>query len=240
MGQGVASGDKDQASKGAGFWVRIVVGIPITVGIFWAFFWLGGGVGWVQGWIFFGVLMVGQTVAGVVIKRRDPELLRRRAVYGEGTKSWDKVILAFFGLTYVAVLLVAALDASHGWAPLPWWLIPVGMVLYVVGMGIATWAMTVNTHFEKTVRIQTDRNHTVCQDGPYQVVRHPGYVGASLGFPLATPLLLGSAWALVPALLCVATLVLRTALEDRTLRAELDGYEAFTRRTRARLVPGIW
>ena len=231
---------EQQTKRGAAFWMRLLLGIPITVGIFWVFFWLGDGASWVQGWIYVGVLLVGQTVAAIVIERHDPELLKRRAVHGEGTKSWDKVLLAFFGLTYVAELLVAALDASHDWAPLPVWLIPLGVVLYVVGMGITTWAMTVNTHFEKTVRIQTDRNHTVCDRGPYQIVRHPGYVGASLGFPLATPFLLGSAWAFVPAVACVITLVVRTALEDRTLRAELEGYEAFTRKTRSRLVPRIW
>jgi protein-S-isoprenylcysteine O-methyltransferase Ste14 len=112
--------------------------------------------------------------------------------------------------------------------------------MYLGGTAVVTWAMAVNTHFEKTVRIQSDRGHTVCDRGPYRWVRHPGYVGASLAFPLATPLLLGSAWAFVPAALCVAMLVLRTALEDRMLRAELEGYEAFAGKTRYRLLPGIW
>ena len=222
------------------FWLRMVFGVGLTIALIVLFFRAGGGWRWTAGWAYVILLTLGQTVSSMVVRRGDPELLRRRASYGEGTKRWDKVVLALFGLTLCAELAVAALDAGRGWSPLPWWLWFVGAALYVVGTGFATWAMTVNTHFEKSVRIQTDRDHQVCDGGPYAIVRHPGYVGAILGFPLAAPLLLGSAWAFVPAAVCVIVLVIRTALEDRTLRAELDGYEAFTQRTRYRLLPGIW
>ena len=75
--------------------------------------------------------------------------------------------------------------------------------------------------------------------GPYRAVRHPGYVGAML-FTLATPLALGSLWALIPAGLTACITVVRTALEDRTLQEELDGYGDYARRVRHRLLPGIW
>ncbi len=219
--------------------VRTILGLGITSALVYLFF-LAGGWDWWQGWAYVGILSAGQSVSAALVRRRDPELLSRRAEYGEGTKAWDKAVLALFGLTYLGVLAVAALDAGRGWSPLPVWTWPLGAAAYLAGVGLTTWAMLVNTHFEKTVRIQADRGHTVCDRGPYRLVRHPGYVGAALGFPLATPLLLGSAWAFAPAAACVATLVLRTALEDHTLRAELPGYEAFTRETRSRLIPGIW
>jgi len=219
--------------------VRVVLGVGLTVALGGLFFHTGGW-DWWQGWAFVGLLTAGQTANALLIRRRDPELLRRRAEFGEGTKAWDRAVLGLFGLTLLAELTVATLDAAHGWAPLPWWTWPLGAAVYLAGIGFTTWAMWVNTHFEKTVRIQTDRGHQVCDRGPYRLVRHPGYVGAALGFPVAAPLLLGSGWAFVGAVVCVATLVLRTALEDRTLRAELDGYEAFARRTRWRLLPGVW
>ena len=100
--------------------------------------------------------------------------------------------------------------------------------------------MTANPHFEKTVRIQTDRDHRVIDSGPYRIVRHPGYAATAVGLLLATPLLLRSWWAFVPAVAGVAWLVLRTALEDRTLRRELAGYESYAARVRWRLVPGVW
>ncbi len=75
---------------------------------------------------------------------------------------------------------------------------------------------------------------------PYRIVRHPGYIATILGLVLATPLLLGSWWAFIPAILAMACLLLRTVLEDRTLRQELSGYEAYTRKVHYRLLPGIW
>jgi protein-S-isoprenylcysteine O-methyltransferase Ste14 len=79
----------------------------------------------------------------------------------------------------------------------------------------------------------------VVTTGPYRIVRHPGYLGAILG-ALATPLMLGSAWTFVPAGLVGVLFAVRTELEDRTLRRELQGYEAYAKRTRFRLVPWVW
>ena len=101
-------------------------------------------------------------------------------------------------------------------------------------------AMTVNPHFEKTVRIQDDRNHRVIESGPYRIVRHPGYTATLLGFVLATPLLLGSWWAFIPAILAMLCFIIRTVLEDLTLHKELWRYEAYAQKVRYRLLPGLW
>jgi protein-S-isoprenylcysteine O-methyltransferase Ste14 len=100
--------------------------------------------------------------------------------------------------------------------------------------------MLVNPHFEKTVRIQRDRSHKVIDAGPYRIVRHPGYACVIPGFVLCPPLVLGSWWSFVPALAAVIVLVIRTALEDRTLRNELPGYKEYAQRVRYRLLPGVW
>ena len=93
--------------------------------------------------------------------------------------------------------------------------------------------------FSATVRIQEERGHVVIDFGPYEYVRHPGYTGA-LAFSLASPVALGSWLALIPAVFLALVLAVRTALEDRTLRAELKGYEEYASRVRSRLVPGLW
>jgi len=103
-----------------------------------------------------------------------------------------------------------------------------------------TWAQSVNKFFEPTVRIQTDRGHRVIDTGPYAIIRHPGYVSA---YPLfvGIPLALGSWWtALIPAILMVPMLVLKTLWEDQTLQAELAGYKEYAQRVRYRLIPGVW
>ena len=99
--------------------------------------------------------------------------------------------------------------------------------------------MVVNPFFEKTVRIQTDRGHRVIDRGPYAYVRHPGYLGF-VGWILAAPLLLLSAWAVVPSFLAVLGIVIRTALEDRTLKLELPGYTDYAARVHYRLIPRLW
>jgi protein-S-isoprenylcysteine O-methyltransferase Ste14 len=79
----------------------------------------------------------------------------------------------------------------------------------------------------------------VIDTGPYAIVRHPGYVSSFLAF-LGMSLSLGSFWALIPRILSCSLLVLRTNWEDQTLREELPDYEAYARRVRYSLIPGVW
>jgi protein-S-isoprenylcysteine O-methyltransferase Ste14 len=99
--------------------------------------------------------------------------------------------------------------------------------------------MVSNPFFSARVRIQRERGHQVARGGPYRFVRHPGYAAFILS-SLAAPVFLGSIWALVPAGMTVGLFVMRTAFEDRTLRIELDGYQAYADEVRYRLIPGLW
>jgi protein-S-isoprenylcysteine O-methyltransferase Ste14 len=96
-----------------------------------------------------------------------------------------------------------------------------------------------NAFFSQIVRIQADHGHVVATGGPYRYVRHPGYVGMIL-FELAISTLLASWWALIAGGLCAILLIIRTALEDRTLLADLAGYVDYARQVRYRLLPGLW
>ena len=57
---------------------------------------------------------------------------------------------------------------------------------------------------------------------------------------LVYPPAVGALYAYIPSAAIVALFVWRTAREDATLRSELEGYEAYTRKTRYRLLPGVW
>jgi len=198
---------------------------------------------WWPAWVYFGLAVVCTVISRVIVMRRYPDLLVERSRYreSEGAKGWDRVlvpIVASYGP--LTVLLVAGLDERFGWPPrLPLALQFAALLLLALGYAFSTWAMVVNRFFSAVVRIQKERDHTVVTGGPYRFVRHPGYAGGLVA-DLAVPLLLGSLWALVPAGLTMVGLVVRTALEDRTLREELPGYHDYARRTRYRLVPGIW
>jgi protein-S-isoprenylcysteine O-methyltransferase Ste14 len=138
------------------------------------------------------------------------------------------------------MLVVAGLDKRFAWSPrLPLLLHGTAFVIIGLGYSLSTWATVANRFFSAVARIQREREHVVVTTGPYQYVRHPGYAGAIVT-SLATPLLLGSLWALVPAALAVCQLVIRTALEDRFLQDELEGYHHYAAQVRYRLLPGVW
>jgi protein-S-isoprenylcysteine O-methyltransferase Ste14 len=126
-----------------------------------------------------------------------------------------------------------------GWSDVPPWVVATGYILLIGGVAITAWAQAVNPFFEPGVRIQTERAQRVITSGPYRVVRHPGY-SAAIALFIGIPLALASWWALLPAALATALLVVRTSLEDRLLGAELPGYDAYASRTRYRLLPGVW
>lgn len=199
-----------------------------------------GGLDYWQGWVYLG-LSLGVLLVTAWVLRDNPQLIRERLKPGAGTKTWDKAYFALSTPLYLVMLVVAGLDVGRfGWTgPLPAWLYALGVAFFLLGQAIFLWAKRVNSFFSAVVRIQTERGQTVCTEGPYRTIRHPGYLGGLL-FGLSSPLVLGSLWALVPAALAAVLLVVRTALEDRTLQAELPGYTAYTVEVKHRLVPGIW
>jgi protein-S-isoprenylcysteine O-methyltransferase Ste14 len=173
----------------------------------------------------------------------DPELLaqREKGILEPGVKAWDRWISALgAGVFPMASWVVAGLDVRLQWTgPVPLAYHLGGLLVMVLGFALFLWAMASNAFFAEGVRIQEERGHTVAAGGPYRYVRHPGYVGAILS-QLATPFLLGSPWAMIPSVASAALYVVRTYLEDKTLREELDGYRDYARRVRYRLVPGLW
>jgi protein-S-isoprenylcysteine O-methyltransferase Ste14 len=140
----------------------------------------------------------------------------------------------------LAKYIIAGFDLRYGWsAPVDSTLQVAALVVAALGYALGTWAMAANAYFSTVYRLQEDRGHAVARGGPYRYVRHPGYAGTIL-FELATPILLGSPWALIPGAFSAALLLIRTALEDRALHQELAGYAAYAQETRHRLLPGVW
>ncbi|HWQ46105.1 MAG TPA: isoprenylcysteine carboxylmethyltransferase family protein, partial [Longilinea sp.] len=168
------------------------------------------------------------------------DLVAERSQINKNTKPWDRVIALGATIPGLILLIVAGLDARFGWSiglSIPWKI--AGFLLIALGDTAFAWSMVYNAYFAVTVRIQEERGHQVATGGPYRIVRHPAYLG--MLFNTAGMLLLFSnVWAIIPAAVMVFFLILRTALEDKTLQAELPGYLEFTRQTRYRLIPGIW
>lgn len=231
---------KDRFTITAGVLRWILVNLVFLLALGLSLFLAAGRMDWWLGWIFLGVIAAGQTATTLMLLLINPTLLGERAWMQKGSKPWDKVIVSLGDAGWMATAIVAGLDARFSWSPRLSVGFPVaGLVLIVLGYVVFLWAMASNRFFSSFVRIQADRGHTVEIGGPYRYVRHPGYVGALLMY-MASPLALASLWTFLPAALLLSLFICRTALEDRTLQLELDGYADFSRRVRYRLLPGVW
>jgi protein-S-isoprenylcysteine O-methyltransferase Ste14 len=231
-----APGGKQIARMAVRFAILILL-LPIIL------FVTAGRADWPMGWAYIGITLLATVLSRVLVARRNPDLLLERATAERAgnVKGWDRIlvpVVALYGP--LAMLIVAGLSQRFGWMPrLPVWMQWVGLAGVAFGSTLSVWAMVTNRFFSAYVRIQTERGQTAVSSGPYRYVRHPAYAGGVI-LDLALPFMLDAAWALVPGLLLAATMVVRTALEDRTLIAELAGYAEYTRRVHYRLIPGLW
>jgi protein-S-isoprenylcysteine O-methyltransferase Ste14 len=203
----------------------------------------GGDLGWRQAWLY-SVLILGAGIGGRIwAEQRHPGLTAERQNIEniQSAKAWDKVLAPLMAVSIAfPMVLVAGLDHRFNWSTeFPLWLIVIGFILISLGYAFAAWALVENRFFYSVVCIQPDRGHVVCDSGPYRFVRHPGYAGNILGL-FGMVFALSSVWALVPATVASVITVIRTALEDKTLQAELRGYEDYTQRVRYRLIPAIY
>jgi len=220
---------------------RYILGeILSVVGLGVVLFWSAGRIDWWPAWAAIAVNLAWLMAMDIVIFRYNPDLLGERLGARKGDKTWDIVLSSIIRLTQLARYIVAGLDQRYGWTGgFPLAAQMAALTVCVLGYALFVWAMASNAFFSQVMRIQSDRDHAVATGGPYRYVRHPAYFGAML-YELAVPILLASWWALLVGALSTVLLVLRTALEDRTLQAELAGYVGYARQVRHRLVPGIW
>jgi protein-S-isoprenylcysteine O-methyltransferase Ste14 len=195
---------------------------------------------WSGAWLYLGLVVFIQALTAFILVPRSPDLLIERSQMNAGVKPWDIALAVLMGYSPVLMALAAGLESQRGTLAGG---LDAGALIAVpvalLGTLLTLWAMCANRFFSGIVRIQQERGHSVASGGPYQVVRHPGYVGMLI-FTLSTPLMLGSTWSAYVALLVVILTIVRTALEDRTLQRELPGYAEYARSVRYRLLPGIW
>ena len=198
-----------------------------------------GTIDWPEAWILLGSgILLGSVMTCFVI-RKNPDVINERGRKSPKTKRWDKVLGAIMAPLVIGYMIVAGLDVRFGWSDVPLWAKLSSLIPLAVGMVVPYLAMLANPFLATTVRIQDERGHRVANRGLYRYVRHPMYVGVISSW-VASPVFLGSWWALIPNVLACLLLVWRTLLEDRTLHRELEGYPEYARNVRYRLVPGLW
>jgi protein-S-isoprenylcysteine O-methyltransferase Ste14 len=181
------------------------------------------------------------TLSTIIQFKLNPELmLQRLKIKREGSKLWDEVLMRMTNLAVIFLIpIFAGLDFRFHISYFDSILIWIGLIFVFASTVLLNWAMIINPHFEPTVRIQKDRNHIVIRSGPYNIIRHPGYLAGIL-FVVSIPFLIGSLFTFIPVGIYFILIILRTILEDNTLQKELEGYPEYVNQVKYRLFPLIW
>src|SRR5262249_31672237 len=182
------------------------------------------------------VLFTFQTLA---LYRKNPDLLKERMKSGPpGRVRWP----VGYASPVLSILQwsITGLDQRFHWSDIvPPAGVVAGLVIYAIGWGLFTWAALFNPFFSPEVRIQSDRGQRVISEGPYAIVRHPGYATNLLSV-VASAVALNSLLSIIPAVIFLVVTVRVTAIEDQMLRDELAGYAEYAANVRYRLIPGLW
>ena len=188
------------------------------------------------GWLLMGILFIPMFLAGLVMLKKDPNLLKSRLDAKEKRTQQD-LIVKLSGLMFIAGFVVAGLDFRFGWLPLPNWVNWVAAVLFLIAYILYAEVLRENAYLSRTIEVQ--ENQTVVDTGLYGIVRHPMYSATLLLF-LSIPLVLGSVLSLLCFLCYPALIIKRLKDEEIFLEKELPGYADYKKKVKSRLIPGIW
>jgi protein-S-isoprenylcysteine O-methyltransferase Ste14 len=201
-----------------------------------------GTVRWPAAWVYLAEVALASVVFGTWMIRNDPGLVEERLDLSlwRKQKVRDSVVAASFLVVYMAWHALMGIDAERlRWSSMPVWAQAAGAAAIAISYVVVLQVCKVNSFASAALRVQTERHHKVITTGPYAIVRHPMYAGALITF-IGMPFLLGSWLGLIAIPLIVVVLVIRIYGEEALLRAELEGYEEYTRRVRWRLIPWVW
>ena len=189
-----------------------------------------------QAWLLLGILFVPMFAAGLVMMRKNPELLRRRLRMKE-EQGEQRQVIAWSGLMFLASFLLAGFNFRFGWIPLPPWIVYTAAVLFLLAYLLYGEVLRENVWLSRTVEVQ--EHQKVIDTGLYGIVRHPMYAASILLF-LSMLLVLGSLPSFAVMLLYLPLIAKRIRNEEAVLEQGLEGYSAYKKRVRYQVIPGIW
>ena len=189
-----------------------------------------------QAWMWLVMMITLMLVTLRYLLKNDPALLERRMRMRERVGAQQKII----GISFIFLLasfIVPGLDQRYGWSQMPAWVAILADTIVAIGYLMVLWVFKTNTYTSRIVEVETGQK--VISNGPYAIVRHPMYVGAFLVYA-ASPLALGSYWAVLPGLMILPVLIFCILDEEKLLLRDLPGYREYTQKVTYRLLPGIW
>lgn len=188
------------------------------------------------GWLLMGILFIPMFLAGLVMLKKNPGLLRSRLDAKEKRAEQDKIV-KLSGLMFLIGFVEAGLDFRFSWLPLPAWVNWVAAVVFLFAYILYAEVLRENAYLSRTIEVQEGQK--VVDTGLYGIVRHPMYSATLLLF-LSMPLVLGSVLSFLCFLCYPALIIKRLKDEEAFLEKELPGYKEYKQRVKYRLIPGIW
>lgn len=189
-----------------------------------------------QAWLLIGILFVPMFLAGLVLMKKNPELLRKR-LNAKEEQAEQKTVIALSGLMFLAAFVLAGLNRRFGWCLLPGWASWAAVAVFLLAYALYAEVLRENAYLSRTIEVQEGQK--VVDTGLYGIVRHPMYA-VTLFLFLSMPLVLSSPISFAVMLVYIPIIVKRIRNEEAVLEAGLDGYAEYKRRVKYRLVPGIW
>jgi protein-S-isoprenylcysteine O-methyltransferase Ste14 len=192
-----------------------------------------------QGWVYLADFALCTTLITAYLINNDRELLAGRVQAGPvaETQKSQQVIQSLASLFFIALFIVPGLDFRYGWSHIPPILNWIGFGFVALGFYLVFLVFRENSYTRATIEVSAEQK--VISTGPYSVVRHPMYAGASV-LLLFTPIALGS-WVAIPfAIAIILVVVVRLLDEEKFLATNLSGYPEYRQKIRYRLIPLIW
>lgn len=189
-----------------------------------------------QVYVYFGILVVPMILVLIYFLKNDPKFLERRAKAREKEK--EQVLIAMLStLIFLAGFIIPGLDHRFEWSTVPLHITLLADAVILLGYLLIFFVFKQNSYASRIIEVGEEQK--VISTGLYGIVRHPMYVGVLIMY-IPTPLALGSYWGLIPFALLPLSLALRILNEEKVLGENLEGYKAYCKKTRYRLIPYIW
>jgi protein-S-isoprenylcysteine O-methyltransferase Ste14 len=198
---------------------------------------LAGTLHYWQGWLYWMVLLVPMLAAVIYFLKADPELLERRMKFQEREREQQTIVL-MGTLAFVAGFTAIAIDLRlHGLNMVPNFFVLAANAVVFLGYCLILWVLKENSYASRTIEVMEGQE--VITTGHYAIIRHPMYLGFLVMY-LATPITLGSWWAVPVFSLYIPILIWWIFNEEKVLLRDLKGYREYCRERRYRLLPFIW
>ncbi len=189
-----------------------------------------------QAWLLTGILFVPMFIAGLVMMKKSPDLLRKRLNVKE-EQSEQKTVILLSGLMFLAAFVFAGLNFRFQWIILPDWVPFAAAAVFLLAYALYAEVLRENAYLSRTIEVQ--ENQKVIDTGLYGVVRHPMYMSTLLLF-LSMPLVLGSLLSFVITLAYVPIIAKRIRNEEKVLEEGLEGYTEYKKRVKFKVIPFVW